>query len=453
MSQPVTHNAEAAETSSYSVLDPEIEEVLDLRSGALIPSHEAIGTDYGKTMALRMALREGIARKEPIFACPLCHIPVYMVSLKETRKFFFRHELEDGRCSLQTRGLLNEDQINALRYNGIKESQAHIRMKEIVAESLANDPRFSQVAIEATWVGLNHGGWRKPDVRAVFNGMPIVFEIQLSTTFLRVIAERRSFYLREGGLLCWVFKSFDGDRSRLTQEDIFYNNNRNVFLASEETLKASRKAGQLILDCRWAEPFTEDGQVKTRWNGRLAAFEELTVDLPGQRIFLFDFEQSAASLQGIAKKESLRLEFDRFWLSNWTYDTFDKRAWSRLRARLLDMDIGVSVSPGDSGLYALLNVLYSAREGRPVGWKFTTLIEVAHRVGDGHKRLLRGFSLALAVYNRNEQIQAEDRTGKWKTKVDAFAPLLKSNHPDYEPDRRFTKLIAFLFPELFVRGP
>lgn len=30
-------------------------------------------------------------------ACPLCGVPVYLVSRKEKRKFFFRHVLEDGR--------------------------------------------------------------------------------------------------------------------------------------------------------------------------------------------------------------------------------------------------------------------------------------------------------------------------------------------------------------------
>ncbi len=43
---------------------------------------------------------------------------------------------------------------------------------------------------------------------AKFGELRMAFEIQLSTTFIRVIAERREFYLREGGLLVWLFASF-----------------------------------------------------------------------------------------------------------------------------------------------------------------------------------------------------------------------------------------------------
>lgn len=188
-----------------AVADPAIREVLDLRSGAILPAVDAIGTDMDEAMALRMALSESIARNEPLYACPICGVPVYLISRKEARTFFFRHDLEDGRCPARTRGELSEDEINARKYNGAKESQSHIRMKEIIAESLHCDPRFSQIKIEATWAALDRGKWRKPDVQAVFDGLPVAFEIQLSTTFLRVIAERRAFYLREGGLLCWIF--------------------------------------------------------------------------------------------------------------------------------------------------------------------------------------------------------------------------------------------------------
>lgn len=94
-------------------------------------------------------------------------------------------------------------------------------MEEIIAESLRCDPRFSEVKVEAIIKGQDRVTWRKPDVQAIYEGIPVAFEIQLSTTFLRVIAERRSFYQRNGGLLVWIFKPFDADRARLTQEGHF----------------------------------------------------------------------------------------------------------------------------------------------------------------------------------------------------------------------------------------
>jgi competence CoiA-like predicted nuclease len=122
-------------------------------------------------------------------------------------------------------------------------------MKEIIAESLRCDPNFSDVKIEPIWKGAEANQRRRPDVRACWRGtLPVAFEVQLSTTFLRVIAERRQFYLSEGGLLFWVFQRFDLGDARLTQEDIFYNNNRNAFVASTDTLEASKKSNALVLD-------------------------------------------------------------------------------------------------------------------------------------------------------------------------------------------------------------
>lgn len=420
-----------------------------METGDLIPAHVAIGADYGNAMALRMALKQSIAEGSPLYTCPICGVPVYLVSRKEERRFFFRHQVEDGRCPARTRGDMSEEEINARKYNGAKESQAHIRMKEIIAESLRCDPRFSDVKEEAVLKSRDRATWRKPDVQAIYEGRPVAFEIQLSTTFLRVIAERRAFYQKEGGLLVWIFKSFDADKARLTQEDIFYSNNRNLFLASEETLKASRAAGSLILDCRWAEPFLDAGKIDTRWVGRLAAFGEMEIDRERQRVFLYDYDRQAEALRGGAADQALRLEFEAFWLSRSSVDPYDENAWDRLRAKFRERGIILPSEPHRGGGPGhLLNALYSARAGHPVGWRYRRLVEVAHCIVDRHKDVLRAFRHALAAYGRAEQIRAEDKEGKWRKKAQGYKPLLVTNSPEYKPDRRFDALVEILFPEL-----
>jgi hypothetical protein len=342
---------------------------------------------------------------------------------------------------------MSEEEINARKYNGAKESQAHIRMKEIIAESLRCDPRFSGVKEESVLKSQDRAAWRKPDVQAIYDGRPVAFEIQLSTTFLRVIAERRVFYQREGALLVWIFKSFDADKARLTQEDIFYSNNRNLFLASEETLKASRAAGSLILDCRWTEPFVDEGKIETRWAGRLAAFGEMEIDRERQRVFLYDYDRQAEALRGGAVDQSLRLEFEEFWLPRSTFDPYDQYAWGRLQTKFRERGIILPSEPNRRPVL-LLNALYSARAGHPVGWRYRKLVEVAHCIADRHKDLLRAFRLALKVYGRAEQITMEDKEGKWRRKAEAYKPLLATNSPEYEPDRKFDALVEILFPEL-----
>ena len=409
-----------------------------METGEPIRAHVAIGADFGKAMSLRMALSQSIAEGSPLYTCPICGVPVYLVSRKEERRFFFRHQIEDGRCPARTRGDMSEDEINARKYNGAKESQAHIRMKEIIAESLRCDPRFSDVKEESVLKSQDRAAWRKPDVQAIYDGRPVAFEIQLSTTFLRVIAERRAFYQREGGLLVWIFKSFDADRARLTQEDIFYSNNRNLFLASEETLKASRAAGSLILDCRWTEPFLDSGKIETRWAGRLAAFGEMEIDRERQRVFLYDYDRQAEALRGGAVDQSLRLEFEEFWLPRYTSDPYDQHAWGRLRTKFRERGIILPSEPNRRPVL-LLNALYSARAGHPVGWRYRKLVEVAHCIADRHKDLLSAFRHALAVYDE------PSKSGR-KTKRKSGAKKRKPTNISWRTTARNTNRTEALTP-------
>ena len=305
-------------SSPLSISNPAISEILDLRSGQLLPAAEAIGTDWAGALALRMGLSESLASGDPQYVCPLCLTPVYLVSQKQKGRFFFRHRIENGSCPSRTRGVYSEEIINAMRFNGVKESEAHYRLKHLVADSLRADPKFSDIRVEEVVRGTDRTQWRKPDVQALYDGKPVVFEVQISTTFLRVIAERRVFYQREGVALVWVLQDFDPEQSRLAQDDIVYSNNRNILLASEQTLQASKAAGKMILDCRWAEP-TESGD---SWSRKQVAFEDLSIDLERQRVFFFDYEYAAVRRTEADGDTRLRQQFEHFWMSRSTLDPY-----------------------------------------------------------------------------------------------------------------------------------
>lgn len=430
---------------SLGVDNPEIDEVMNLATGEIFPARQAIGEDYEKALQLRMALRQGIAENSPLYACPLCVVSVHLVSLTEKRRFYFRHETEDGRCPAKTKGNLSEKQILALKYDGARESKAHIRMKEIIAESLRHDPNFSDVAIEPIWKGMERNDRRRPDVRAIWNGIPIAFEVQLSTTFLRVIAERRAFYLREGGLLLWVFKSFDMGNARLTQDDIFYNNNRNAFIANEETLIASKERAALMLECVWSEPSLDEGQMFWSQKKRLIRFDDLTVERERQRAYLFD----ADGAKERCFTDPLRTDFNHFWMA-YAAGKVDDNGWPKLRKRFEEHGLSLPDYPSEaSGFRALLDTLYTAKEGRPVGWRYADIVKVAHHVEDCHKGFLWPFKLMLKAHGRGPQILAIDSTKKWRGKVKLYtAAWANPDDTIFKPDRRFDDLVAFLFPEI-----
>lgn len=430
------------------VAEPQIDEVMDLATGEIVPAESWVSGDYQQVLELRMRLMQDLQANRPLLACPMCAVPVHLVSLAAERRFYFRHETEDGRCPARTKGRLSGEQILALKYDGARESQAHRDMKDLIALSLRCDPDFSQIEIEPTWKGIDSNSRRRPDVRAVWKGhLPVAFEVQLSTTFLRVIAQRRQFYLRNGGLLLWVFKAFDMGDARLTQDDIFYNNNRNAFVASRDTLAASREAGKLVLDCVWSEPSIELGQLGWRQFHRHASFGELTIDQAAQRVFLFDADGEKTQLLGGYADAELRGAFRSYWLRQ--PNSYDEDLWTELVERFEVRGIELPTHPGmGQGLYALLDTLYTVKEGRAVGWRYDTLVKLAHHLFERHRGHLWMFKLMLAAHDRGAQIKREDTTRKWRAKVPVYREAWASGDKDFDHDDAWDGLVAFLFPEI-----
>lgn len=436
-------------TFNLCVDEPAIDEVLDYATGKIITAQEAIGADFAKLESLRMQLAEAKVKGQKVYCCPICWVPLYLACRRtgDIKRFFFKHYHEDGNCPAVTRDHPPMHIIDAMKYNGAKESISHINMKDWLARSLSFDPNFSDIQIEERWrSGEDKGKWRKPDVRALWRGsIPVVFEIQLSTTYLHVIAERRVFYQSEGAMLCWVFKGFDANVGRLTQDDIFYNNNQNLFLVSEQTMHASKEAKALMMECRWSQPEMSRDSIIYHWGARLAGFSELTLDHKRQRVFLYDCEGEEAKLKLELPIGRLRNDFEGFWIT-YKPGQYDEDLWKDLRARFSDLGIQLSTYPSE--LQNLLDTLYSAKHGKLVGWGFSTLVELAHHVETKYKGYLWAFRLALNAFNRHEQIKIEDRTGRWRQKVKLYIESMKSGEVIYNPDRRFDDLVSFLFPEI-----
>lgn len=450
---------------SLAVADPEVAEVLDLETGRYLSHQTAIGADYAKAMQLRLSLQTHIKRDLPVYACAMCGVPVYLVSLKEERRFFFRHTLEDGRCPAHTRGRLSQAEIDAIRYNGVKESRQHLRMKAWVADSLRSDPRFSDVVVEQRWTGALTGKWRKPDVRATFQRMRVAFEVQLSTTYINVIAERREFYLREGGLLFWIFATFNEGPRRLVQDDVFYNNNQNAFVVSLSTREVSLKAQDFHLECVWAEPVDAGDALETGramdaavpiMRREVVSFGALTLEQSAQRAYYFDHEGTVAKIEHnrqareTARLTALRDRFERWFMEYAETEKTDVPTWTELRRDYLAVapTRPLPEYPGQLPK-VLLKAMYSTKHGRPVGWGFKNFIEVPHLIATSQPAHLFYLRKALKAYDRAAQLKTEDKSGAWKQKVREYKDRMMAKDPAYEPDRTHEMLLRFLLPEVF----
>ncbi|BEV07540.1 DUF6035 family protein [Methylophilus sp. DW102] len=436
-------------TQSLCVDKPEIKEVLEIETGEFYTAQQAIGYDYDKLIQLRMELSDSINSGNPKYLCPICHVPVYIACNRhnDDKKFYFKHRIEDGNCPAITRSNFTKEQIEAIKYNGAKESPAHYRMKEIIAESLRNDSNFSDIKIETVIKGADRKQWRKPDIQALWQGkLRVAFEVQLSTTFLQVISQRRLFYKATGGLVVWVFRRFDKENALMTQDDIFHNNNQNLFIVNEDTLKESKQHKGLMFNCHWREPQIRSSHIVNEWNSKYVKFNELEWNLDRQSIYYYDYGGEYKRLENKLINGDLKERFEEWWIKHDHSPKYNDE-WKSFVDEFRNKDIYIPEYPSE--VDNLISSLYSAKYERVIGFRYQKFIQVAHMVADlkNNKSVLKIFRVALYVYQRGNLIIEQDKEGKWKRKSNEFRKKIYSSN-EYDRDKSLDSLMRFLFPEL-----
>jgi hypothetical protein len=444
---------------------PEIVEIMDCETGKylkvsiLVRSHT-----YDKFIELRGQVRERLHTENCKFHCAECGTPAYIVASKHKR-FFFRHVKEDGSCSASTRGSLSQDEIRARKYHGQRESEAHKRIKSLIERSLDADAAFHTIQQEKMWrAARDPKAWRQPDVQAQSNGKRFAFEAQLSTTFLDVVVERKLFYKEESALLIWVMGTFSPEYRRLTTDDLLFSNNSNILVVDEETTRVSEDRRAFYIRCHFRRPVRDGDTLMDEWVEQIVRFRDLTCDFDKQRAFFFDFEGEEKQLQEIMKAElegrhqqaddTLRTEFLTLWMEEprLTVGPEASARWDGLKAVFASR--GIEISPDNWSFQGMMNGLLSAKFGRPVGWNFTKLIEVAHCLADRYPEHLIAFHYALKHFDaldnlgREKLLQEQDKSGKWARRKVEIREKLKASDSKYIPDKIFLPALMFLFPEV-----
>lgn len=136
---------------------------------------------------------------------------------------------------------------------------------------------------------LPYLNWRRPDVVARFRDLNIVFELQLSTTFLSVVVDRDIFYRLNGYFIIWVF-NFDDNKEyvnlyNLMCKDIYYGNKRNIFIFDQKAQHMSDEAGELFLRCQWLDA---DGKFT---EGKYLTIDQLSFDSDSCKPYYVDADK------------------------------------------------------------------------------------------------------------------------------------------------------------------
>jgi Family of unknown function (DUF6035) len=363
--------------------------------------------------------------------CDMCGWPVYVSKNGFTREYFFAHfKGAHPDCPWFTGNNLTVNQASALQFQGVQESPLHHYIKNAMGDILREfDVRASDVVVDEYLI--TESGRRRPDVRATYDGKPVAFEIQLSSTQLPIILDREEFYAEQQRWLFWVTWNLQPvAKSRLPQafRDIALSHNGNVFSVDKETLAVSRETGALAIRVTWWIEDSPHQEIVTLdqlyWpeNG-LPYYME--IPKPWHVAFQDRWVQAT---QGSTLKWDIRRQF-----------------WQEIIDRL-ELDITPQAIDFDhEALEALISLLMSLQQNRPVGSKESNLTQMLNTFLNTSAR--RPFA-ALVVHfaKRVGQLQLFERESTRKKLEDA----LKEKH---EPFRCLeASIVAEIFPNLMHGG-
>lgn len=275
-------------------------EVFDCEARVIVSAVEILEslnapTAHQARMKIEESKQKGIAK----YSCPLCAQTLSLRGGLQTKfvMHFAHPRMPEHKCPYKTSDNHTPEDLAAMKYNGLKETADHRLVKARLLKALRRDAGVEPGSIHSEKIyraKLPDKSWRKPDVDARWNGKSLIFEAQLSTTFVTVIANRRNFYTENGAELIWIFAKRpepDGGFMPFTNKDIFYNNNFNLFVVNSETETESAKQNCLVIEAWWPDPatFSVEGP-RIDWCSKMVNLSQLTFNHKKRIVFFFNFE-------------------------------------------------------------------------------------------------------------------------------------------------------------------
>lgn len=319
-----------------------IEIALNKEDGSTVYADSFFSKPENEVFKYRNELQKAIKGiREPLFVCYFCGQNIKINGGGYTKKILhFAHQRDSDYCDIKTDNNHSKLEIERAKYNGAKESPLHLETKQLIKESIESNNDFSDIKVEKVLKSnTNYLEWKKPDISATYRDINVVFEIQLSTTFLSVIVDREYFYKENKTYILWVFRNFviDEFKQRFTEKDVFYSNNRNAFVLNDEAIEMSLQNQDLYLLCYYQRPVLENSKIHYNWESEYVCFNQLTFDEINFKVFYFDVDKEEASLKikvleiekelekkELEKQKNIVSNQQNKWYSNFNYgETYD----------------------------------------------------------------------------------------------------------------------------------
>ena len=417
-----------------------IPEVFVPLTGEYLQADKVFAHDQDQIHTWRRELSRAKRQKTRLWVCSLCQESVFIAGGrgKDKRRPHFKHYRDIPACPYQTRDL-DKEAIRRVKYNGAKESPLHRELKEFIYSALRNDVAATDVAMEKT-LFIEDGGrhWRRPDVSATWNGIKVVFEVQISSDFLDVIVGREDDYRSAGVFIIWVFRDFDPER--FVTKDIYVGNQKQVFVLTKRAMELSRSNESLVLECYYKVPEAYNGSLIENWHQSDVMLADMTFKQDKMQAFYHNYDEA----RGLLESSLLRSRFENYWcevrpgLDPIERNEKDIEFQVELSAKLLGIP-----KKWDSSIEGFLNALYSLHRRTPIAYKMN-LFGIVDNALNSRKQYSYVLFKAVELFGCGEMFKRRDA---FKTKLKQYRDERNTN-PKYLRNRDYDTLFMFLFPVL-----
>lgn len=433
---------------------------VDTETGRLIEAGELLDMEEPALRRLRRASLDGLTRSgktesEPRLQCALCDGPVH-ISMRRTEfgNRWFAHHGEITACPYRSNRRMSADQQFAWQYQGQQEGSEHRWVKHFIADWVEREPgRDGPVWRDRVRPSeLKPGEWKRPDVRAVVNGRELVFEIQLSYTFLSEVIRRDTFYRQEGVHILWIFRAFQPHRE-VVRDEAFYNR-RNVFVLDEDAEAQTVRRGRFTLKCYYQTPIMTGGTLSEKWHWRYVHLDRLNFPQPAYRPYFRDFDEARFRLLRLRLIRSI-MHWSRLFKRKDEKETARAFEEAREAWRTLE-DHAAVVQPEslseDIFLSEHLPRLLSIKYGRPIGYRYKTVWEVLNVALSMSSPSPRPYNiLYLMAVKEYRPGLADHHTKRIEEHRHEIAASIKAGESRFLRDQRYDDAIALVLPELLPR--
>ena len=230
--------------------------------------------------------------------CGICKETIYLKAKPFGNEgYYFSHLATQDptlkKCPQRTEQSSNLALIRALKYQGSKESELHLKTKHLIAKLLGRDKSIGIGSVKIEERLSNHKEYRRPDVQAIHDKRLIAFEVQVSTEFTSAIIAREYFYERFGQIL-WVLPTFNPDKINQSQRDILTSNNDHLYVFDIDMRQLSEDKNKFHLKT-WVDwPKLNNGKLQRDWKTQIITLEDIKFE--NGHAFVWDVKKQEDSI-------------------------------------------------------------------------------------------------------------------------------------------------------------